>query len=111
MGSRRGITTGLCVIGWVLAEAVPILNFLLSLMGSICFAPLSIIFPAIFWLSEFRSWMRGTLFQKGAYVFHALVVLIGSFLSVAGTYATARLIVDAYASGQIGELFSLIATK
>jgi Transmembrane amino acid transporter protein len=111
MCSCRGITLGLCVIGWVIAEAVPILNYLLSLMGSICFAPLSIIFPAIFWLSEFRSWMRGTLLQKGAWVFHILVVLIGTFLSVAGTYATAQLIIDAYASGQIGELFILIANK
>ncbi len=51
--------------------------------------------------------MRGTLFQKGAWAFNVLVVIIGTFLCVAGTYATAQLIKDAYASGQIGRSSAL----
>lgn len=37
------------------------------------------------------------------YAFHCLLVLIGSFLSVGGTYSTVQLIIDAYRIGAIGE--------
>lgn len=32
-----------------LAEAVPILNYLLGLAAALCFAPFSLIFPALLW--------------------------------------------------------------
>lgn len=98
-----GLTFGLATIAFIIYEAVPILNYLLSLMGSVCFAPLCIIFPPIFWLHDFNHWRKGTFLQQLAWVMHIVVALIGAFLTVAGTYGTIRSIIDAYAQGIIGE--------
>lgn len=91
------------MIAFILASAIPIFNFLLALTGSICFAPLAIILPSSFWLYDYRSTRFGTVKQKAFYAFHWLLILIGSFLSVGGTYSTVQLIIDAYASGSIGK--------
>ncbi|KAK6374004.1 hypothetical protein LTS17_007974 [Exophiala oligosperma] len=101
-----GLTFGLATIAFIIYEAVPILNYLLSLMGSVCFAPLCIIFPPIFWLHDFNHWRKGTFLQQLAWVMHIVVALIGAFLTVAGTYGTIRSIIDAYAQGIIGGAFS-----
>ena len=73
-------------LGFVIAEAVPILNYLLGLAGSLCFAPFSLIFPALLWMHDFSSYRRGPILHKAKYAFHALVVLVGFFMVVAGTY-------------------------
>ncbi|CZR64067.1 related to neutral amino acid permease [Phialocephala subalpina] len=83
--------------------AIPIFNYLLALTGLICFAPLSLILPSFFWLHDFKVWRTGTLKQKLAWGFHVLIILLGLFLTVAGTYSTVQGIVDAYAVGTIGE--------
>lgn len=73
-------------------------------MGALCFTPLSIIFPAVFWLWDFDAWRKGSALKMSAWAFHALIVAIGTFCCIGGTYATGQLIKNAYASGQIGTL-------
>lgn len=73
------------VLGFIIAEAVPILNYLLGLAGSLCFAPFSLIFPALLWMHDFKSYKRGSISQKLAYSAHALVVLVGLFMVIGGT--------------------------
>lgn len=80
-------------------------------MGSVCFAPLSIIFPAIVWLSDFMWWRKGSFLKQIAWAFHVLVVLIGSFICVAGSYTTIQGIVDAYRLGIIGKCFSFYVLR
>lgn len=39
-------------------------------------------------------------------IFHMVVVVLGSFLTVTGTYTTVQSIVDAYAAGDVGKPFT-----
>lgn len=56
----------------------------------------------LLWFHDHRSWFKGTIKQRMAFAFHALIALIGAFLSVGGTYSTVELIIDAYATNAIG---------
>lgn len=73
------------ILGFIIAEAVPILNYLLGLAGSLCFAPFSLMFPALLWMSDFKGYRTGTFQQKAMYGAHALITLIGLFMVVGGT--------------------------
>ena len=73
------------VLGFIIAEAVPILNYLLGLAGSLCFAPFSLVFPAMLWLYDFNDYRKGTAQNKAAYGLHILIVVIGLFMVVGGT--------------------------
>ncbi|KAK5682280.1 hypothetical protein LTS10_005406 [Elasticomyces elasticus] len=100
-----GTNLVLGALGFIIAEAVPILNYLLGLAGSLCFAPFSLIFPALLWMQDYRSYRSGSGTQKAIYGAHALIVLIGVFMVVGGTYGVAVSIKQAYASGMIGKAF------
>jgi hypothetical protein len=39
---------------------------------------------------------------------HILIIMVGAFLTVGGTYSTVQLIIDAYADGSIGEHTQLV---
>ena len=73
------------ILGFIIASAVPILNYLLGLAGSLCFAPFSLIFPALLWMYDFKGHRSGSASKKMIYGFHVLIVLIGLFLVVGGT--------------------------
>jgi hypothetical protein len=73
------------ILGFLIASAVPILNYLLGLAGSLCFAPFSLVFPALLWMFDFKEYRSGTTSQKGVYGVHALIVLVGLFMVVGGT--------------------------
>ncbi len=81
------------------------MNYLLGLMGAVCYAPLGILFPAIFWMYDFNSWRKGSLLKQMAWGFHVVVALIGIFSCVSGTYATIKLIIEAYSNGEIGSFY------
>ena len=106
-GTWLGLTFGLCSISFILAEAIPIFNYLIAITGSICFAPLALMLPAYLWMHDHKDWLRGSLFKKIAYVLHFLMLLLGAFLLVGGTYGVVKEIQFAYASGLIGEFMSL----
>ncbi|KAK7431950.1 hypothetical protein QQZ08_001569 [Neonectria magnoliae] len=94
------------ILGFIIAEAVPILNYLLGLAGSLCFAPFSLIFPALLWMYDFKSYRTGSGREKALYGLHIFIVLIGLFMVVGGTYGVAVSIKQAFTSGLIGEVFS-----
>jgi hypothetical protein len=84
-GTWIGSNILLGVLGFIVAEAVPILNYLLGLAGSVCFAPFSLIFPALLWMKDFEAYRKGGLGKKAFYGFHVFIVLLGLFMVVAGT--------------------------
>lgn len=81
MGSNLAIG----VLSFIIAEAVPILNYLLGLAGSLCFAPFSLVFPAMLWLYDFKYYRNGKTGQRALYGMHVAIVIIGLFMVVAGT--------------------------
>lgn len=96
-------TFGLASLSFILAEAIPIFNYLIALTGSICFAPLAIILPGLFWLYDHGHWRSGSIGMKAAYFGHVLLLFLGAFLCVGGTYGVVESIIEAYADGLIGE--------
>lgn len=72
-------------LAFVFAEAIPVFNYMLSLAGSICFAPMSLIFPAWMWFHDLGALARGDgLKGKAMIVIHAMIVAVGVFLTVGG---------------------------
>lgn len=97
-------TFGLAALAFVLAEAIPIFNYLIALTGSVCFAPLAIALPGWLWIHDHKDWMRGSALKQVAFWFHAMLIPLGFFFLVGGTYGVIKEIIAAYADGQIGEL-------
>lgn len=96
-------TFGLSFISFILAEAIPIFNYLIALTGSICFAPIAIMLPGVLWLHDHGHYQRGSFLQKVEYWAHTFLLVLGLFLCIGGTYGVVQSIIDAYASGEIGE--------
>lgn len=84
-GTWLGINILLGTLSYIVAEAVPILNYLLALAGSLCFAPFSLIFPALLWMYDYKHMRTGSAKDKSLYGFHAFIILVGAFLVVGGT--------------------------
>ncbi|KAF2804331.1 neutral amino acid permease [Mytilinidion resinicola] len=99
-------TFGLASLSFILAEAIPIFSYLLALTGSICFAPLAIMLPGWLWIHDHGSWRRGGVAKMAAYYLHFLMIAIGAFLCVGGTYGTVMEIKAAYANGSVGSAFA-----
>lgn len=78
------------ILGFIIAGAVPILNYLLGLAGALCFAPFSLIYPAVLWMHDFQGYRRGSTGQKTIYSLHWLIILVGLFMVVGGTYVFRR---------------------
>lgn len=93
---------GLGFLAFIIAEAVPIFNYLIALTGSLCFAPLAIMLPGWFWIHDHKSWIRGSALQKIAFCLHALLIPLGFFFFIAGTYGVIEEIIKSYADGLIG---------
>jgi hypothetical protein len=102
-GTWLGCTTGLGAIGFILCEGIPIFSFIIALIGSVCFAPLAIMLPAYLWLYDFGQYWKGGMLRRLQWLFHVLLILLGAFMCVGGTYSVIRQIIAAYADGTIGK--------
>lgn len=105
-----GCTFGLASLSFILAEAIPIFNYLIALTGSVCFAPLAISLPGWLWLYDHMEWRKGSARQQAAFWFHVFLIPLGLFFLVAGTYGVIKEIVAAYADGEIGKTKELTPT-
>lgn len=94
-----GCTTGLGALAFIIAEAIPVFNYLVALLGSVCFAPLALVLPGWLWLYMNHHYLHGTVLQKIIYLLHIGLVLLGLFFLVGATYGVIVQIVD---SGAIG---------
>jgi hypothetical protein len=103
-GTWLGCTTGLGAIAFILAQAIPIFNYLLSLTGSLCFAPIALSLPGWLWCYDNMAWRRGSLKQQVVFWITAAMIPLGMFICVGGTYGVVVQIKEAYASGRIGKL-------
>jgi hypothetical protein len=103
-GTWLGCTSGLGAIAFILAQAIPIFNYLLSLTGSLCFAPIALSLPGWLWCHDNMAWRKGKFWQQGVFWVTAFMIPLGMFICVGGTYGVVVQIKDAYATGRIGEL-------
>lgn len=105
-GTWLGCTISISVVAFLLASAIPIFNYIIGLVGSICFSLLALSLPGCLWLYSHGHWRKGNALEKVVYLLHILLVVIGAFMAVAGTYGTVMQIKEAYASGMIPSAFS-----
>ncbi|KAF1940607.1 hypothetical protein EJ02DRAFT_226669 [Clathrospora elynae] len=94
------------LVSFLIASGVPIFNYLLSLAGSIAFAPLALGLPGWLWIYDHADYWRGTLWQKTMYALHVVLIGISIFLTIGGTYGVIVQIKDAYKDGLIDSAFS-----
>lgn len=102
-GTWLSCTIGLGAIAFILVEAIPIFNYLIAMIGSFSLAPISMALPGWLWLHDRWDWYKGSAKQQLAFWFHMAFIPLGLFFTVAGTYGVVKMIIDAYASGLIGE--------
>lgn len=99
-------TTTCGIVGWLLAEAIPFFTSLVSLIGSMGFAPLGVCLPPFLWFSLHRGYRRGTAGQQALWWLHILILVLGLFVTVGGTYANIANIVAQFRAGKVGSAFS-----
>ncbi|KAF7563731.1 hypothetical protein G7046_g380 [Stylonectria norvegica] len=102
LGSTLGITT----LAFIVAEAVPFFSYLLGLIGSLCCAPTCLIIPAFMGLYMDRGNHRSSKVKMAICGLHFFTIILGAFITVAGTYTTISSIIDAYHSGAVGGAFT-----
>ncbi|KAF2110970.1 transmembrane amino acid transporter [Lophiotrema nucula] len=105
-GTWLSCTVILGSVAFILAEAIPIFSYLIALTGSICFAPLAIMLPGWLWLHDHSEYRNAGVLKMAIYYGHWLLILIGAFTCVGGTYGVIENIKIAYADGMIGGAFS-----
>ncbi|KAJ6155536.1 hypothetical protein N7470_006102 [Penicillium chermesinum] len=105
-GTWLGCVFAMASISFVLACAIPIFNYVLALVGALCFAPLAITLPGWLWLYSHANYWKGSIVRKTVYVFHVFLLFLGIFLAVGGTYGVIVQINAAYRDGQISSAFS-----
>jgi hypothetical protein len=101
-----GCNAGVGILAFILAEAIPVFNYILSLEAALFFAPMSLLFPACFWMYDHKEYRTGTGEQRLIYGGHVFLALIASFLVVGGTYGTVVQIKASYDAGQLSKVFS-----
>ena len=58
-GCWLGSVTTIVALAFVVAEVIPIFSYVLSLVGSVCYAPLAIMLPGWLWLHDHGHYLRG----------------------------------------------------
>ncbi|KAL4933212.1 putative amino acid transporter [Aspergillus undulatus] len=94
------------VIAFVIAEVIPFFNDLLSISSSLFISGFTFYFPALMWFMLIREgrWTEPRNIALAA--LNALCFIIGVVTLVAGTYSSVQDIVDRYAAGTVGGVFS-----
>jgi hypothetical protein len=101
-----GCTSGMCVVSFLLASGIPIFNYLISLAGSLTFAPLGLVLPGYLWIYDHRHYRTGGILQATMYWLNWLLIALGVFMTIGGTYGVIQQIINAYADGEIQSAFS-----
>ncbi|WVF66447.1 hypothetical protein IAT40_001187 [Kwoniella sp. CBS 6097] len=96
---------GVCLIAFVIAEAIPFFNDLLSLIGALFATLMCIQLETYMWLWD--NWhMPRTLRWKCLVVMNLVFHFLGWFCMVAGTYSSVVTINNNFKSGEFGSSFS-----
>jgi hypothetical protein len=105
-GTWLGCIATMSIVSFLIASGVPIFNYLLSLAGSLAFAPLALGLPGWLWIYDHANYYKGTFWQKTMYMLHVVLIGISIFLTIGGTYGVIVQIMDAYKDGSIDSAFS-----
>lgn len=97
-----GSVCTIVALAFVFAEVIPIFSYVLSLVGSVCYAPLAMMLPGWLWLYDHGHWKRGPFHRIIVYYLHWLMIAMGWLFFVGATYGVVLQIKEAYADGTVG---------
>lgn len=97
-GTWLGCTFGIIIIAWIIASTIPVFDSLVSLIGALL-GPVMCLQPfGCMWLYD--NWSKGKEKKTARWGFmvfwSVMIVVVGSFLMVAGTYGSVKGIIDVY---------------
>lgn len=97
-----GAVSTIVALAFVLAEVIPVFSYVLSLVGSVCYAPLAMILPGWLWIYDHGHYRRGGFYRSIAYWLHWLLIPLGLLFFVGATYGVVLQIMQAYNDGTVG---------
>lgn len=106
-GTWIALISGLTLIAWIVAEAIPFFNALLGIMSALFISGFTFYFPALFWFQLvkegkwYQGWKNITLS-----ILNACIFVIGILILGCGTYASVQDIVDQYKSNSVRGAFT-----
>ncbi|KAG1798570.1 uncharacterized protein HD556DRAFT_1462163 [Suillus plorans] len=92
----------------ILAIAVPIFSYLIGITAALFAAWYAYGLAVFFWLHDtyhLEGGMDGLKRRSIGTILAVLTIISGTFICVAGTYVSIKLIAEAYANGQVGRPF------
>ncbi|GMF81266.1 unnamed protein product [Aspergillus oryzae] len=93
-----GCTSGIAIIAYIIASAIPVFNDLVSLVGALLGTLMSFQPMGCMWLYD--NWSKGKISKSPKWIFmvfwSGFVILSGTFLMVGGTYGSVVSIIDSY---------------
>ncbi|KAJ6171738.1 hypothetical protein N7470_000805 [Penicillium chermesinum] len=100
------LVSGVTLIAWVIAEAIPVFSNLLSISSSLFISGLSFYLPPVMWYFLLRE---GEWYERQNWkpvVLNGIVFLVGVAVFAFGTYASLVELILKFTSGAIGRPFS-----
>lgn len=101
---------------------MPFFGSLIGLIGALSYAPMAvscsvlgskhhslteqIVVPMHLWLYDFGHCRKESLLGKAKWTFHAVMLLVGLFMTVGGAYAMISTINDEFEKGLVNSPFS-----
>jgi hypothetical protein len=110
--SWGGILAATWVGAFIIAEVIPFFSDLLSLMSSLFDSFFGFIFWGVAYIRMRRvdggvNWLHEqSLYGYFMLALNVLIIIIGFFFLVAGTYTSVQSIIDSYAAGAVGGVFT-----
>ena len=105
-----GSVAGCALFSYIIASAIPFFGDLISLVGALFGTPLVISLESGMWI--YYSWAqwqfadrRGKWFYTGL-VLNSFLILVGAFITVAGTYGSVLAIKASFDDGSVGSVWS-----
>ncbi|KJK67325.1 Transmembrane amino acid transporter protein [Aspergillus parasiticus SU-1] len=93
-----GCTSGIAIIAYIIASAIPVFNDLVSLVGALLGTLMSFQPMGCMWLYD--NWSKGKISKSPKWIFmvcwSGFVILSGTFLMIGGTYGSVVSIIDSY---------------
>lgn len=96
-GTWLSCTFGCTMIAYIVASAIPILSSIISLVGALIAPTLCIIPFGFMWLHDNvrgKSWGSLSTWMKAQAVWAVVVIFIGLFITVGGTYGAVVSIIN-----------------
>lgn len=107
-----GILAATWLGAFIISQVIPFFSDLLSLMSSLFDSFFGFIFWGVAYIRMRRvdrgeDWLKNmTIRQQFGLVMNVIIIIIGFFFLGAGTYTSVQSIIDSYASGSVGGVFT-----